>query len=490
MSRFRSTSRPERTPEERERDRREREGRRAQSQLGEPGQAQAPPTGHDLRNGEPGALRDREPGTVRNDEPDTVRNGEPGTVRDREPGTVHNDEPGTVRNSEPGAPRAKVAAVDRDSAARRARELLADRRPVVPGTRSAADGRRRGRGRWLPIALGLGAVVILGGWLAVSTYQPFQGSAGGRERVAIPTGSGVRSIGQQLEKRGVVASSVFFEARATLAGKRGELRPGTYGLRRNMSYAAVIDALSGGPEPELFNVTIPEGRSRGEVAALVAAVVKGSYARVSRQSRSLSPRRYGAPAARDLEGFLFPATYELQRGSSARALVERQLEAFKAQFSKVDLRAAKRRNLTPYDVLIIASLVEREAQLARERPLIASVIYNRLRAGMPLGIDATVRFATNNWTRPLRESELAIKSPYNTRKRAGLPPGPIGNPGIDSIRAAARPAHTSYRYYVVTPGACGEHSFSTTPSGFERDRARYNRQRARRGGRSPTSCPK
>ncbi len=128
-----------------------------------------------------------------------------------------------------------------------------------------------------------------------------------------------------------------------------------------------------------------------------------------------------------------------------QALVNEQVAHFKRNFEKVDLRFAKRKNLTAYDVLIIASLIEREAMVAKERPLIASVIYNRLRDGIPLGIDATVRFVTNNWKRPLRQSELANPSPYNTRVHAGLPPGPIGNPGLASIRGgrAARRRRTT-----------------------------------------------
>jgi uncharacterized YceG family protein len=120
--------------------------------------------------------------------------------------------------------------------------------------------------------------------------------------------------------------------------------------------------------------------------------------------------------------------------------------------------------------------------------LVASVIYNRLRQGIPLGIDATIRYALGQWNRPLRQSELATSSPYNTREIPGLPPGPIGNPGLASIKAAARPARTNYLFYVVKPGTCGEHSFSATDAEFQRDVARYNAARERRGGKSPTDC--
>jgi uncharacterized YceG family protein len=116
------------------------------------------------------------------------------------------------------------------------------------------------------------------------------------------------------------------------------------------------------------------------------------------------------------------------------------------------------------------------------------VIYNRLSQGIPLGIDATIRFATGNWSEPLTQSELATGSPYNTRTNQGLPPGPIGNPGLASIEAAAHPAKTDYLYYVVKPGACGEHSFSSTDAEFQQDVELYNSERARRGGKSPTDC--
>jgi peptidoglycan lytic transglycosylase G len=209
----------------------------------------------------------------------------------------------------------------------------------------------------------------------------------------------------------------------------------------------------------------------------------------SARSRLLDPRRFGAPRGASLEGFLFPATYDLKRGARADMLVGKQLTAFRRVFGSVDLRRARAKNLTPYDVLSIASMVEREAQLARERALIAAVIYNRLHARMPLGIDASIRFATGNWTRPLTKAELATGSRYNTRSRPGLPPGPIGNPGLASITAAAHPARVRYLYYVVRPGSCGAHSFSSSAAAFQRDQRRYQAARAERGGRSPTTCP-
>ena len=130
---------------------------------------------------------------------------------------------------------------------------------------------------------------------------------------------------------------------------------------------------------------------------------------------------------------------------------------------------AKKKKLSRYDVLIIASMIEREAQLPRERALVSAVIYNRLKQGMPLGIDATIRYSTNNWQRPIRQSELDNQEPYNTGLNRGLPPTPIGNPGLASIKAAAKPSNKSYLYYVRKSGKSGEHAFSSTDAQFERD---------------------
>ena len=193
------------------------------------------------------------------------------------------------------------------------------------------------------------------------------------------------------------------------------------------------------------------------------------------------PAEFRGERISDREGFMFPATYELRRGARALTLVQKQAAAFAQNFGSLDLSYARRKNLTPYDVLKIASMVEREAQLDRERPLVAAVIYNRLKQGQPLGIDATIRYATGNWTEPLKQSELSSDSAYNTRTRAGLPPTPIGNPGLASLRAAARPANVDYLYYVVKPGTCGQHAFSSTFEQFETGSGEVQRRPERRG---------
>jgi UPF0755 protein len=360
-------------------------------------------------------------------------------------------------------------------------------RPSAGPPRPPSDAAARRRVAVLAL-FGVGGLLAL--WILFGFLAPFAGEGGDPVRVRIPQGAGVSQIAELLDERGVVASRAVFSLRVRLSGRGEELKPGSYRLRRGMSYGTAIDDLAAGPARNTVNVTVPEGRARGEVTPLVrAAGVDGNYERASRRSDRLDPADYGAQGAGSLEGFLFPSTYELPRGASAEDLVNRQLDAFKREFRKVDLSEARRRNLTPYEVLVIASMVEREAQIDRERPLVASVIYNRIQKGEPLGIDATTRYATENWTRPLTQSQLAADSPYNTRTTAGLPPGPIGNPGVASMQAAAKPAKTDYMFYVVKPNTCGEHAFSRTMADFTRDSQTYNSERAARGGQSPTDCP-
>jgi UPF0755 protein len=347
--------------------------------------------------------------------------------------------------------------------------------------------RRRAPGRI--IALGVLIVSVAGlAWFANALFQPFKdGDGGARVTVRIPQGSSLAQIADILERDGVVEDAGFFQLRARLTGHSGDLRPGSYELRKDMSFTAALDALQEGVPPNVVQVGIPEGLSRREIRPLTKGL-RGNYMRASRRSPRLDPTDYRAPRGASLEGFLFPATYELKKGRPVRALVNEQLAHFKRNFETVDLSYARRKNLTAYDVLIIASLIDREAMVAKERRLIASVIYNRLREGIPLGIDATVRFITGNWKRPLRQSELANPSPYNTRVHGGLPPGPIGNPGLDSIKAAAKPAQTKYLFYVVKVDSCGEHKFAKTDAEFQRYVNEYNRAREARGGKSPTKC--
>lgn len=245
------------------------------------------------------------------------------------------------------------------------------------------------------------------------------------------------------------------------------------GVGAAAAYRQIDDDAPPPVELKTFTLTIPEGYSRAQTAELAReAGLRGDYLKASEGE----------------EGFLFPDTYELERDAPVSDLVALQLQTFETRMAGVDMAYARSKNLTTHDVATIASMVEEEAQLDSERELIAAVIYNRLREGIPLGIDATIRFATGNYTEPLTESELAIESPYNTRLNAGLPPGPISSPGLASLQAAAHPARADHLYYVVEPGTCGEHAFSSTDAEFQADVARYNEAREAAGGESPDSC--
>ncbi|MEA2221929.1 MAG: hypothetical protein QOH83_305, partial [Solirubrobacteraceae bacterium] len=445
---------------------RARAGRTAPAERGGPATGEAP--GERLATGEAAAERS---GRRSLGVPDT---GEPERLGRRRSLGVPDTGDVAVRRIQPQPPAPPAAPAgalgdetERPIGIRHARRPA---RPIVtpPGDTPAGGRRRRRsiRGRILPlVALAILAVVVIG---ALMLFQPFGSAEGSQVQVSIPSGSGARQIGDRLAQAGVVDSGLLFSVRAALSGKRNSLLSGRHTMRKGMTYGNAIAALSKpdvSAKPPTVNITIPEGRTRREVVPIAKrAGLRGDYLEASRRfAGALSPFRYGAPSGtRSLEGFLFPATYELKDGAPARDLVERQLAAFRTNFARVDLGRARRKQLTAYDVLIIASMVEREAQRARERPLIAAVIYNRLKDGIPLGIDATTRYALNKPSGALTQSELQIDSRYNTRKRAGLPPTPIGNPGLSSIRAAAAPANVKYRYFVVKPGTCGEHAFSNT----------------------------
>ncbi|MGH3131092.1 MAG: endolytic transglycosylase MltG [Gaiellaceae bacterium] len=241
----------------------------------------------------------------------------------------------------------------------------------------------------------------------------------------------------------------------------------------------VTTAPAASPAPKPLRIVFPEGFTRTEMAKRIAAVN-----RIARRTRKvtpkLSPKAYLAATAkstlpgrfaedgrtRPLEGFLFPATYDFDRKTTSKQLVQRQLEAFRKNWARVDLADARRKNLTPYDVLIIASMVEKETLAPDERPKVAAVIYNRLKAGMPLGIDATIRYGLDvPATRSLRKSQLETDHPYNSRTRTGLTPTPIANPGLASMQAAAHPAQVDYLFFVRKPDKV-HHFFTASESEF------------------------
>jgi peptidoglycan lytic transglycosylase G len=228
----------------------------------------------------------------------------------------------------------------------------------------------------------------------------------------------------------------------------------------------------------------PEGFTRAQMAARVQAVSKIAERESHRKVKlsgeayagaTATPRRFPGfgPEKLPYEGFLFPDTYDFDRKSTSAQLVQNQLGEFTSKWGRLDLSYAESKNLTPYDVLTIASMIEGEAQVPSERPLVAAVIYNRLHAHMPLGIDATLRYGLHvPPTQSLTQSDLANPTPYNTRLHLGLPPTPINNPGMAALEAAAHPAHVDYLYFVRKPDH-RHHYFTSNYQDFLRHEAEY-----------------
>jgi uncharacterized YceG family protein len=236
--------------------------------------------------------------------------------------------------------------------------------------------------------------------------------------------------------------------------------------------------------PKPFRIVFPEGFTRKEMAARVTAVARIADRERHKRVR-LKEQTYLATTARPrrqpgfgskaypLEGFLFPATYDFTARTTSPQLVAEQLKAFRANWAKLDLAYARSRNLTPYDVLTIASMIEEETPAPEERQLVSAVIYNRLHAHMTLGIDAALRYGLNiPPTESIHESQLTNSTPYNLRLNAGLPPTPIGAPGLASLQAAAHPARVNYLYFVAKPDK-KHHFFTASSAAFERYKAQH-----------------
>jgi UPF0755 protein len=244
--------------------------------------------------------------------------------------------------------------------------------------------------------------------------------------------------------------------------------------------APLVLGTTGASEPSVpvLRVVFPEGFTREQMARRVNAV-----RRIAREERGITPKltakayrtataKLRLPAAFEgtetdrMEGFLFPATYEFTEETTAKQLVDMQLKAFDRAWAQLDLADAEEKNLTLYDVLIIASMIEEEVQVPKERRLVSAVIYNRLRLGMTLGIDATLRYGLDiPPTQAILESQLADETPYNTRIHAGLPPTPISNPGLAALKAAVNPAEVDFLFFVRNDD-CKSHFFTADEDEF------------------------
>lgn len=322
---------------------------------------------------------------------------------------------------------------------------------------------RRARGRRVALAVILLILLAVGAAAAWASWASGGGAAGEPVRVIIPEGANANEIAAILADHDVVRSSFLFRIVVRFRGVGGELKPGAYDLRTNLGVSGAIDALLEGVPLKVFRFTIPEGKTVVEIADIVARATPIKRAAFLREARSgehvpdLLPE-----GVTSLEGLLFPKTYEIVEESTAADVVSLLVSQFEAETASLDFRKARRLGVTPYDIVIIASLIEREAKVDDERPLVASVIYNRLERPMRLEIDATIQYEyilrTGEPKYPLTFDDYELDWPYNTYQIDGLPPGPIASPGLASLRAALNPADTDYYFYKLSSDG-REHCF-------------------------------
>ena len=316
------------------------------------------------------------------------------------------------------------------------------------------------------------AVAVVGG-LGFYKWYFHTGKLGAKVQVTIPAGVSLHTIAEILQQKGVVPRARAFEIRAAGDGHGTDLKAGTYVLRQNEPYDQLVATLTAGGEQAAIKVTIPEGYTIAQTAALLAKTVPGFSAQTYLDlavKHPVAAKVSGYSPGRRLEGLLFPATYDVLSSVTPHQFIERQLTAYRNALAGIDLSRARKANLTPYDVTIIASMVEREVEVPSERPLVAAVIWNRLRQGMRLQIDATVEYVLPEHKPVLTYDDLKTQSPYNTYLHAGLPPTPIANPGVAALKAAADPADVDYLYYVARDDGSGQHYFSSTYSQFLSDK--------------------
>jgi UPF0755 protein len=285
------------------------------------------------------------------------------------------------------------------------------------------------------------------------------GASSGTARATIPPRSSVRAAAESLSKAGLIKSATMFRLYAKFRGGGRAIRPGTYELRKNLGYGAIYDALAGG-KGLVRTVTIPEGYSVTQVVRAVASKLQLAPESVEAAVRDTAfRRRLDVPAA-TLDGYLFPDTYSLPEGGTARDAVGLMVKRFEQVWTAQWTARLDSIGLTRNDVMTLASIVEEEAKVPAERPVIAAVYMNRLRAGMLLQADPTVQYALPEHQARLLFKHLRVKSPYNTYINKGLPPGPIASPGKPSIIAALYPAQVPYRFFVAFPD--GHHEFRVT----------------------------
>ena len=324
---------------------------------------------------------------------------------------------------------------------------------------------RRGR-----IVFGTLVVLLvfgLGAGLWVLRQVSPSGGPGEKIAVDILPGTSVAGVATKLEDEGVITSARIFRLYLKTTGGAESVQAGEYELRRNLSMGAVKAALRRGPSIKFHKLTIPEALTLEKIADKVGELPGRSRDKFLAAARSGDVRsKYQPPGNTNLEGLLFPDTYLLTDKEDETAIVRRLVGRFDEVADEVGVATADRPNgLGAYQLIVAASLVESEAKVHEDRPLIASVISNRLEIGMKLQIDATVLYAIGHKERVLYK-DLEVDSPYNTYRIDGLPPTPISAVGRASLEAMLRPEQTTFLYYVLADKS-GKHAFATTPSEFE-----------------------
>jgi UPF0755 protein len=304
--------------------------------------------------------------------------------------------------------------------------------------------------------------------------SPYKGYSEPRKRVEVRKGARTSAILRQLQSAGVLRDEYVPLVYMKLVRSRDSVKAGVYEFDRAMSPVDVLEKLISG-DVILKTVTIREGLDRFAIAKLFSAEGLGTADEWNKITADADLVRDIAPEAASLEGYLFPDTYKFDPGTPARTIIQSMVQNFRKNFTEE--MAFITTGLDLHQTVTLASIVETEARLAPERPMVASVYLNRIRKRMLLGADPTVIYALKlegRWDGNIRKPDLQIASPYNTYKYPGLPPGPIANPGLASLRAAAAPASTNYYYFVAKQD--GSHAFSTNINEHNRNVEKYQRQ--------------
>ena len=342
----------------------------------------------------------------------------------------------------------------------------------VPGARSRAHRRRKRRRtrRLAPfVALLLILALIVVSYKIVSSVShrfatpDYSGSGEGFTRVKISPGDGASDVAAAMVRAGVVKSSRAFISAAEDSGRADEIQAGVYRVPLRASGKAAMAAILDPANRLVSQVTIPEGYTAKQVLALLASKTGLPLAELQAAAGRIS--NLGLPDGlrpKTAEGFLFPSTYEFDPDQSADQVVQQLTNQFGTEYRKLGFAAAaKAQRLTPYQALIIASLIESEAKFPEDRPKVARVILNRMANGTPIGIDAANRYGVALTGKDPNSVTYTENSPYNVRTHLGLPPTPVSNPGVASLQAAVRPAAGNWLYYVVADAA-GHHIFTAS----------------------------